>query len=340
MAPQLNWRELGFQYLQTESFVRADFTGNGGWSAIKVCTDPNMSLHVGAASLHYGQACFEGLKAFTRKDGSVALFRPEENARRMIRSAERLVMEPVPEELFLDACKKVIAVNRDWMPPYGTGASMYLRPLLIGSSPRVGISPSDDYIFLVLAMPVGPYYKNGFLPVAAMVQDKYDRAAPRGLGKIKAAANYAAGLFGDLEAKKLGFTISLYLDAGTRTHLEEFGTSNFIAITKDNKYVTPESDSILTSVTNKSLQQLAADFGLTVERREVGLAELADFAEVGACGTAAVITPVHSITHNDRVYTFGRRDEAGPVLTRLYRELLAIQYGEVEDRHGWMVKVA
>jgi branched-chain amino acid aminotransferase len=335
----MNWRDLGFQYLQTDSYLRADFT-NSGWSALKVCTDPNMSIHIAAAALHYGQECFEGLKAFTRKDGSIALFRPMENARRMIHSAKRLVMEPVPEELFLDACKKVVSGNLDWMPPYGTGASLYLRPLLIGSSPRVGISPSDDYLFLVLAMPVGPYYKkNGFSPVAAMVQEKYDRAAPRGVGKVKTGGNYAAGLLGDLEAKKRGFTISLYLDSGTRTHIDEFGTSNFIAITKDNKYVTPESDSILTSVTNKSLQQLAEDFGLTVERREIKLAELADFTEVGSCGTAAVITPVCSITYNDRVYTFGRKNEAGPVLTRLYRELLAIQYGEIEDRHRWMVKV-
>ena len=334
----MNWRDLGFQYLQTDSYLRADFTDRR-WSALKVCTDPNMSIHVAAAALHYGQACFEGLKAFTRKDGSVALFRPLENACRLANSAKRLVMEPVPEELFLDACKKVVAGNLDWMPPYGTGASMYLRPVLIGTSPRIGISPSDDYLFLVLAMPVGPYYKNGFSPVAVMMQDKYDRAAPRGVGKIKAAGNYAAGLLGDLEAKKRGFTISLYLDSGTRTHIDEFGTSNFIAITKDNKYVTPESDSILTSVTNKSLQRLAEDFGLTVERRDIRFAELAEFVEVGACGTAAVITPVCSITHNDHVYTFGRKNEAGPVLTRLYRELLAIQFGEIEDRHGWMVKV-
>ncbi len=339
MAPQLNWRDLGFQYLQTDSYLRADFTKDGGWSALKVCTDPNMPIHVAAAALHYSQECFEGLKAFTRKDGSIALFRPQENAQRLIHSAKRLVMKPVPEVLFIEACKKVVAGNLDWMPPYGTGASMYLRPLLIGTSPRVGISPSDDYTFLILAMPVGPYYKNGFSPMAAMVQNKFDRAAPRGVGKIKAGANYAAGLLGDIEAKKLGFTISLYLDSGTRTHIDEFGTSNFIAITKDNKYVTPESDSILTSVTNKSLQQLAEDFGFTVERREVMLSELADFAEVGACGTAAIITPVCSITHNDRVYTFSGESEAGPVLTRLYKELLAIQYGEIEDRHGWMVKV-
>ena len=338
MASQLEWGNLEFQYLQTDSYMRADFE-NGVWSAIKACTDPNIPIHVAAAALHYGQSCFEGLKAFTRKDGSIALFRPEENARRMALSAERLVMEPVPEKFFIEACKKVVAANLDWMPPYGTGASMYLRPLLFGSSPRVGISPSDDYVFLVLAMPVGPYYKEGFFPVKAYVQEHYDRAAPRGVGKIKAAGNYAAALLGDKEAKKKGFSISLYLDSGTRICIDEFGTSNFIGITKDGVFATPESSSILGSVTNKSLQQLAGDFGLKVERRNIKFAELENFAEVGACGTAAVITPVCSITRGDRVYTFGKEHEAGPMLTRLYRELLAIQYGEIPDRHKWLVPV-
>jgi len=336
MAPQLDWQSLGFQYVQTDCYMRADFT-NGGWGVIQVCTDPNFSIHVGAASLHYGQSCFEGLKAFRLKDGSARLFRPQENAKRMASSAFRLVMDPVPEELFLEACKQVVRLNRDWLPPYGTGASMYLRPILFGTSPRVGIAPSDDYTFLVLGMPVGPYYKEGFFPVKAMVQENYDRAAPKGVGKTKAAGNYAAGLLGDIEAKKAGYSISLYLDSGTHTCIDEFGTSNFIGITRDHVYVTPESDSILCSVTNKSLQQLATDFGLKVERRSIRISELPDFAEVGACGTAAVITPVHSIRHGDRVYTFGKEDEAGPVLTRLFKELLAIQNGETPDRHGWMV---
>lgn len=338
MAKTIDWKNLGFQYTRTDCYLRADFA-NGTWSPAKVCRDPVLQLHVAATALHYGQSIFEGLKAFTRKDGSVALFRPLENARRLIASAERLVMEPLPDEIFLDACRRVVTLNRDWMPPYGTGASMYLRPLLFGSSPHVGVHPSEEYVFLMLCMPVGPYYRDGFFPVKAVVQEKYDRAAPRGVGRIKAAGNYAAGLIGDREAKEKGFAISLYLDAATRKNIDEFGTSNFIAITKDGRYVTPESPSILGSVTNKSLQQLAADSGMKVERRSVAVEELSGFAEVGACGTAAVITPVYSITHGTKVYTFGKEKEAGPTLTRLFKELQGIQYGEIPDRHNWMVNV-
>jgi branched-chain amino acid aminotransferase len=338
MARALDWQNIGFQYHQTDCYVRADFK-NGAWGEIEICKDPMLSVHAAAAALHYGQSCFEGLKAFSEKSGSVALFRPEENARRLNASAQRLVMESVPEELFIEACKKAVKYNKDWMPPYGTGASMYLRPLLFGSSPRVGLQPSDDYIFLVLAMPVGPYYKDGFFPVKALVQESYDRAAPRGVGNIKAAGNYAAGLISDKESKKKGYAISLYLDSGTRTCIDEFGTSNFIAITKDNKFVTPDSNSILGSVTNKSLQRLAADFGMAVEKRSIKVTELDRFTEVGACGTAAVITPVYSITYGDKVYTFGKEREAGATLTRLFKELQGIQYGEIKDRHKWMLKV-
>jgi len=338
MAQKVDWKNIGFQYLQTDCYVRADFK-NGAWGELETCTDPNISLHCAATCLHYGQSCFEGLKAFSRKDGSIALFRPEENARRLAVSAKRLVMEPVPVELFIEACKKVIKYNRDWIPPYDTGASMYLRPVLFGTSPHVGVHASEEYVFLLLCMPVGPYYRDGFFPVKAMVQEKYDRAAPRGVGNIKAAGNYAAGMLGDREGINSGYSICLYLDAGTRTCVDEFGTSNFIGITKDGKYVTPESSSILGSITNKSLQALAADFGLKVERRSIKITELENFAEIGACGTAAVITPVYSITHGNRVYTFGKEKEAGPTLTKLYKELQGIQYGEVPDRHKWMVKV-
>jgi len=335
---KIDWKNLGFQYVQTDSYLRADFR-NGAWGELETRTDPHLSLHVASTCLHYGQSCFEGLKAFGRKDGSVALFRPAENARRLIASARRLVMEPYPEELFLEACRKVLLNNRNWMPPYGTGASMYLRPILFGTSPHVGVHAAEEYSFLMLCMPVGPYYRDGFFPVKAMVQENYDRAAPRGVGAIKAAGNYAAGMIGDLEGKKRGFSICLYLDSATRSLVDEFGTSNFIAITKDGTYVTPESSSVLDSITNKSLQVLAADFGLNVERRGIRVEELDTLAEVGACGTAAVITPVSSITRGDKVYTFGKEKEAGPAFTKLYRELRGIQYGEIEDRHGWMSKV-
>ncbi|MBN2188571.1 MAG: branched-chain amino acid aminotransferase [Chitinispirillaceae bacterium] len=334
---KIDWKNLGFQYLPTDSYLRADFR-NGAWGELMTCTDPHLSLHVAATCLHYGQSCFEGLKAFSRKDGSVAIFRPEENARRLAASARRLVMEPLAPGLFSEACTKVLKHNIDWMPPYGTGASMYLRPILFGTSPHVGVHTSEEYSFLMLCMPVGPYYRDGFFPVKAMIQEKYDRAAPRGVGSIKAAGNYAAGMLGDWEGKQAGYPICLYLDSATRSCVDEFGTSNFIAITKDGRYVTPESSSILCSITNRSLQTLAADFGLRVESRNITVEELETFAEVGACGTAAVITPVCSITRGDKVYTFGKENEAGPTLTRLYKELQGIQYGEIDDRHRWMVK--
>jgi branched-chain amino acid aminotransferase len=335
---KIDWKNLGFQYMQTDCYLRSDYK-NGAWGELELCKDPHLSLHIAATCLHYGQSCFEGLKAFGRKDGSIALFRPEENARRLIASARRLVMEPVPEELFIEACKKVIKYNQDWMPPYGTGANLYLRPILFGTSPHVGVHASEEYSFLLLCMPVGPYYKDGFFPVKALVQEKYDRAAPRGVGNIKAAGNYAAGMLGDMEGHEKGYEICLYLDSATRSLVDEFGTSNFIAITNDGRYVTPESTSILGSITNKSLQVLAADFGLTVERRAIKVEEFDTFAEVGACGTAAVITPVYSITRGVKVYTFGKEKEAGPTLTKLYKELQGIQYGEIADRHKWMVKV-
>jgi branched-chain amino acid aminotransferase len=338
MTQKIDWKNLEFRYMQTDCYLRSDFK-KGVWSELEKCTDPRLSLHIAATCLHYGQSCFEGLKAFGRKDGSIALFRPEENALRLFSSAKRLVMEPFPEALFVEACKKVIKYNRDWMPPYGTGASMYLRPVLFGTSPHVGVHASEEYTFLLLCMPVGPYYRDGFFPVKAMVQEKYDRAAPRGVGNIKAAGNYAAGMLGDMEGKDKGYSICLYLDSSTRSLVDEFGTSNFIAITKDGRYVTPESTSILGSITNKSLQVLAADLGLAVERRAIKVEELENFAEVGACGTAAVITPVYSITRGNKIYTFGKEKEAGPTLMKLYKELQGIQYGEIPDRHKWMVKV-
>jgi branched-chain amino acid aminotransferase len=296
-------------------------------------------LHIGASCHHYGQAAFEGLKAFTRRDGSIALFRPLENAHRMAATAARLVMQAPSDELFMDAIRMLIGNNREWVPPYGTGASLYVRPLLIGTTARVGVKPADDYLFAVLCMPVGPYYKDGFFPVNAYVQEKYDRAAPLGVGNVKASGNYAAGMMGDLEGKHDGFPICLYLDSATHTCIDEFGTSNFIGITADNRYITPDSTSVLPSITNSSLQVIAADFGMKVERRRIPVTELARLSEVGACGTAAVITPVYSITYGRQVFTFGKEHEAGATLTKLFRQIQGIQYGEIADRHGWMVEV-
>jgi branched-chain amino acid aminotransferase len=335
MSPNIDWKNLGFQYMQIRYYLKCEYA-DGAWGDIQIRSDPHITLHIAATCLHYGQAVFEGLKAFGRKDGSIAIFRPLENARRLISSARRLVMEPPSEELFLSVASKLVALNKPYVPPYGTGASLYLRPLLIGSSPHIGVHPSEEYEFIMLASPMGPYYKDGFFPVRAYVQEEFDRAAPRGVGNVKAAGNYAAAMVGDIEGKKRGFPICLYLDAGTHEYVDEFGSSNFFAISRDGKYVTPDSPSVLASITNKSLQTIAEGIGLSVERRKIRVGELSDFAEVGACGTAVVITPISSILHGKRVYSFGKEDEAGRTLTKLYNEITGIQYGDIPDRQGWM----
>jgi branched-chain amino acid aminotransferase len=336
MARNIDWKNLGFQYLQTEYYVKCEYQ-HGFWGDVQICTDPHISLHIAATCLHYGQACFEGLKAFGRKDESIAMFRPDQNAQRLISTARRLVMAPPPQELFLTMAKKLILLNKSFVPPYGTGASLYIRPFLIGTSPHIGVHPAEDYAFIMLATPMGAYYKHGFHPVKAYIQEEFDRAAPKGVGNVKAAGNYAAGMMGDLDGQNKGYPICLYLDSAEHLYIDEFGTSNFVAITKDGRYVTPDSQSVLPSVTNNSLQAIAQDFGMTVERRKIPVTELAEFAEVGACGTAVVITPVGSIQHGDKQYSFGK--ESGPVLTRLYNEIMSIQNGEAEDKHGWMYRV-
>jgi len=335
----INWAELGFSYMQTNSFVRCQFK-DGAWLKPELLTDPMVTIHVAATALHYGQAAFEGLKVFTQKDGTTAAFRPEENARRLNDSAERLLMETIPEDLFMESLELLVKKNLDFVPPYGTGASLYVRPLLIGAGARVGVQPADEYDFYMLGMPVGPYYKNGFNPIEGWIQTDYDRAAPQGLGSVKARGNYAAGLMGDKVGKKKGYPISLYLDSAEHKYIDEFGTSNFIGITADKKYVTPNSKSVLPSITNKSLMQLAQDLGLTLERRQIAVEELANFTEVGSVGTAAVITPIGSIVYGEQKFTFGDPKVAGATLTALYKELQGIQYGDIEDRHEWMVTLA
>ena len=339
MAKDLDWENLSFEYMDTGAFVKVSFK-DGAWGKPQIIKDPMISLHVAATALHYGQAAFEGLKVFTKKDGTVAAFRPEENAKRLNSSARRLIMSELPIEIFNEVLQLVVNENIEFVPPYGTGASMYIRPLIIGSGPRVGVQPADSYDFYMLAMPVGPYYKTGFNPVNAFVQTDFDRAAPNGVGSVKAGGNYAAGMMGDRVGKSKGYPISLYLDAAQHKYIDEFGTSNFIAITNDKKYVTPKSTSILPSITNASLQVLAEDLGLTVDKRPIEYDEISSFKEVGACGTAAVITPVYSITRGDKTITFGSETQAGETLTTLYNELQGIQYGDIEDRHGWMVKLA
>lgn len=334
----LDWKNLGFAYLPTNGFVQADFA-DGKWGPLTVKKDPYIPMHVAANCLHYGQACFEGLKAFTTKSGAKMLFRPEANAHRLQLSADRILMEAPSTELFVEACRMAAGLNMDYIPPYGTGASLYLRPLLIGTEPTVGIKPSSTYSFIVLVTPVGPYYKDGFSPVEAIVTEDYDRAAPNGTGRAKMAGNYAASLKPGMVAKKMGYPIVLFADPKEHKYVDEFGTSNFIGITADGFYKTPESGSILQSITNDSLQVLAKGMGLKIARGAIPLETLDQFVEVGACGTAAVITPVYSIQYRERKFTFGEKDQAGATLTKLYQALQGVQYGDLPDTHGWLTAV-
>ncbi|MDB5106090.1 MAG: Branched-chain amino acid aminotransferase [Fibrobacteres bacterium] len=337
-STSLDWKNLGFSYLPTNGFVQADFA-EGKWGPLTVKKEPYIPMHIAANCLHYGQACFEGLKAFTTKAGKRVLFRPERNAERMQLSAERICMEAPSVGLFVEACRMATEINKDFVPPYGTGASLYLRPLLIGTEPTIGVRASSTYSFIVMVTPVGPYYKDGFSPVQAIVLEDYDRAAPKGTGRAKMAGNYAASLKPGQVAKKMGYPIVLFSDPKENRYVDEFGTSNFIGITADRQYKTPESGSILQSITNEALQVLAKDMGLTVFRGPIALDSLDQFTEVGACGTAAVITPVYSVQFRERKFTFGRPDKAGETLTRLYQDLQGIQYGEIPDRHGWLTAV-
>jgi len=331
----LDWKNLIFAYIQTDCFVVADYDGEK-WGKLRLETNPVMDIHIAASSLHYGQECFEGIKCFKTKDGRVAIFRPEENAKRMIYSAERICMAAPPVDMFIEACEMAVKNNKDYIPPYGTGASLYIRPLLIGTEPTVGVRSSSTYRFIVLVTPVGPYYKNGFSEaVKAIAIDQYDRAAPLGTGRAKVGGNYAAALIAGKTAKAAGYSIEMFTDAKEHKYVDEFGTSNFIGITKDGKYKTPSSSSILGSITNKSLQQLAKDMGLEVIAEPIAVDSLNQFIEVGACGTAAVITPIGSVTSMSNTYIFND-GKVGETLTKLYNELQGIQYGDIEDRHDWL----
>jgi branched-chain amino acid aminotransferase len=340
------WEELGFTFRQTNSHIKMTYKDREGWGEPELVKEPYIKLHIGATALHYGQACFEGCKAFCHADGSVNVFRPDENARRMQSSCERTMMPQVPTELFVDAVKAVVSDNIEYVPPYGSGGALYIRPLLFGSGPRIGVQPADEYTFLILVIPVGDYYKGGLAsPVNALLIEDFDRAAPRGVGAVKVAGNYAADLLPNMLSKKKGFPIGLYLDAETQTVVEEFSTSNFVGIdSKANKYVTPKSSSVLPSITNKSLMQIAKDEGMTVEERAIKVDELESFDEVLAVGTAVVVTPVGSITRlstDSEVtkYTFGVKDVIGAKTRLLYDRVRAIQNGEEEDKYHWNVKV-
>ncbi len=331
----LDWKNLGFNILKTDYNIRSVFR-DGKWGELEVSSEDTFPMHIGATCLHYGQESFEGLKAYTGADGKIRLFRHDENARRMIQSARGILMAEVPVELFMEAVEKVVMLNKRFIPPHGSGASLYIRPLLIGTGPEVGVRPASEYTFLVFVMPVGPYFKTGFKPVDMMICRDHDRAAPQGTGHLKVGGNYAASMCSIQDAHEKGFATAMYLDAKEKKYIDECGPANFFGI-RNNTYVTPKSESILNSITNRSLQTLAESFGMKVEVRPVPLEELADFEEAGACGTAAVITPIHRIVDpvKDLSYTFGNADNPGPVTSRLYETLVGIQTGDLEDPYGW-----
>ncbi|MBN2424602.1 MAG: branched-chain amino acid aminotransferase [Calditrichaceae bacterium] len=334
----LDWGNLSFGYMKTNCHLEYYFK-DGKWSEAKVVKDDILHLHMSSTCLHYGQEAFEGMKAFTHKDGKVTVFRADENARRMVKSAEKILMQPFPEAMFLDAVKQIVKLNKEYIPPYGKGASLYIRPLLIGVSGILGVRPSDDYLFVIFVSPVGPYFKEGLKPIDLYVEEEMKRAVPGGTGDAKVGGNYAASLRVSKKVKDLGYKEVLYLDAAHNRYLDESGPANFFGITKDKKYVTPKSESILPSITNKSLMTLAKEeLGMAVEQRPVDVNEIFDFAEAGCCGTAAVITPVRSITYRDKkaIYT---GDETGPVCSALYKKLTAIQLGDEEDKYGWNMEI-
>lgn len=330
---KIDWKNLKFEYSETNCHIRATWR-NGEWSELEAVNGNSINLHIAASALHYGQSAFEGLKAFGGKDGRPRIFRPQENAARLQASARRVCMPEVPTQMFLDACDMVVKENSDFLPPYGTGASMYLRPLLFGSGQVMGVSPAQEYTFILLCMPVGAYYQGGLQSVEAMVVDGYDRAAPLGVGNVKVAGNYASGMLPGNIAKKEGYPVALYLDAKEHKYIDEFATSNFIAI-NDGKYITPSSATILPSITNRSLMQLAEDIGLVVERRPIELEEVTGFEGAAACGTAVVLTPVSKIHTSRKDYTVGD-GSIHPKFQELYDLMQGIQFGEIEDKHNWV----
>lgn len=332
----LDWGKLPFGYVKTDFNVRSYYK-NGKWSDLEISQDETMPIHIAATALHYGQQAFEGLKAYRGKDGKVRLFRWIENAKRLQHSARGLFMPEVPFELFHEAITKVVKMNERFIPPYGTGASLYIRPLLIGSGAEVGVKPASEYLFVVFVTPVGPYFKEGFNPVKIAIVRDSDRAAPLGTGTFKVGGNYAASLRGIIKAREAGCSSPMYLDTKEKKYIDEIGAANFFGI-KGNIYITPKSSSILASITNKSLMQLAEDMGMKVEQRPLALDEIESFDEVGACGTAAIISPIGTILdiETGKEYRFCKDGKPGPISTQLYQTLLGIQFGDVSDPHQWI----
>lgn len=336
MSKEFDWSNLSFGYIKTNYNVRCTFK-DGKWGEIEVSDSERVDLHMAATCLHYGQEIFEGLKAFRGKDGKIRIFRLEENAKRIQRSANGVLMEPLPEELFCEMVKKVVKLNEEFIPPYGSGSSLYIRPLELGTSAQVGVSPATEYLFLIFVTPVGPYFKEGFKPTKVAIYRQFDRAAPCGTGRWKVGGNYAASLTAGALAKQGGYSAVLYLDPKEKKYIDECGPANFFGV-KGNTYITPKSDSILPSITNMSLQQIAKDLGMEVECRAVPLEELEEMDEAAECGTAAVAAPISQIDDidNGKSYIMSKDGNPGPWTTKLYNRLRAIQLGDEPDIHNWV----
>ena len=335
----IDWGKLGFGYMETDYRYVAHYK-DGKWDEGALISDPNVTLSECACVFQYAQTCFEGLKAYRTADGKIVCFRPDLNAKRLHDSAVRLEMPPFPEDRFIEAVKMVVKANEEWVPPYGSGATLYIRPYLMGTNAVIGVKPADEYMFRILVTPVGPYFKGGAKPIVIKISD-FDRAAPHGTGNIKAGLNYAMSLYPIVRAHEEGFAENMYLDPQTRTKVEETGGANFIFVTKDGTLVTPKSDSILPSITRRSLMVVAEKYlGMKVEHREVYLDEVKDFAECGLCGTAAVISPVGKINdHGTEICFPSGMEEMGPWTKKLYDTLTGIQMGRLEAPEGWICEI-
>ncbi len=335
----IDWAGIGFNYHETAERYVSNYQ-NGAWDEGSMTEDATITMSECACVLQYSQSCFEGLKAYTTKDGKIVTFRPDLNAQRMEDTAKRLEMPPFPKERFLDAVERVVKANAAYVPPYGSGATLYLRPFMFGIGPVIGVAPATEYQFRLFCTPVGPYFKGGAKPITIRVSD-FDRAAPHGTGHIKAGLNYAMSLHAIVDAHAKGFDENMYLDAGTRTNVEETGGANFIFVTKDNKVVTPKSGSILPSITRRSIMYVAKEYlGLEVEERPVPFEEVKEFTECGLCGTAAVISPVGKIVdHGKDICLPSGMEEMGPITKKLYDTLTGIQLGLIEAPEGWIHEI-
>lgn len=339
MKKNLDWENIGFAYRPTD-YRFVSMYRDGAWDEGALITDPNVTISESSGVFQYAQTCFEGMKAYTTEDGRTVIFRPDLNAERMVNSCERLRLPAYPKEKFVDAVVQTVRANVDWVPPYGSGATLYIRPFMVGYSPVLGVSPAKDAMFRVFVSPVGPYFKGGVRPLKLKVSE-FDRAAPRGTGDVKAGLNYAMSLHAIEDAHHEGYDENMYLDSATRTKIEETGGANFLFVTKDGTVVTPKSPTILPSITRRSLMVVAKEYlGLKCEEREVPFAELPEMAECGLCGTAAVISPVGSVVDGDRTYTFDTSaDNMGPTVRKLYETLTGIQMGRIEAPKGWICRV-